>query len=103
MLGDLVYDKWRSWIQTCVFSGNLLVLVNGSLTDEVNIYKGLKKGDPLSPFFFHQLVERLGGLIRTTVSQNCFIRFKVGSLVEILHLQYVDDNISIGDPSKENS
>lgn len=24
-------DKWRSWIRACVFSGNMMVLVNGCL------------------------------------------------------------------------
>jgi hypothetical protein len=43
--------KWIDWIKACVFAGNLLVLVNGSPTSEINIQRGLKQGDPLAPFF----------------------------------------------------
>jgi hypothetical protein len=49
--------KWRSWIRACVFRGNLSVLVNGSPTEEINIQRGLKQGDPLAPFLFLLVVE----------------------------------------------
>jgi hypothetical protein len=45
-------EKWRRWIRACVFCGNMSVLVNGSPTEEINIQRGLKQGDPLAPFLF---------------------------------------------------
>jgi hypothetical protein len=35
-------DKWQGWMKTYVFFGSLLVLVNGSPTEQVNINKELK-------------------------------------------------------------
>jgi len=43
-------EKWRGWMRDSVFSESLLDLVNKGHTEEVTISKGLKEGDPLSPF-----------------------------------------------------
>lgn len=58
MLGRLGFaDKWIDWMRACVFSGKLSVLVNGSPTDEVNIQRGLKQGDPLALSYFYWLLK----------------------------------------------
>ncbi|GJV34727.1 retrovirus-related pol polyprotein from transposon TNT 1-94 [Tanacetum coccineum] len=45
-------SKWRGWIQGCLNSAMGSILVNGSPTLEFKFRKGLKQGDPLSPFPF---------------------------------------------------
>lgn len=44
--------KCRAWIYSNVFSGNMVVIVNGSPTPEIKTQRGLKQGDPLTPFLF---------------------------------------------------
>nr|GFB78383.1 RNA-directed DNA polymerase, eukaryota [Tanacetum cinerariifolium] len=51
--------KWCGWIQECLRYSRGSVLVNGSLTEEFQFYKGLKQGDPLSPFLFILVMESL--------------------------------------------
>lgn len=104
MLGRFGFnDKWRSWIRSCVFSGQLLVLVNGRPTEEVNIQRGLKQGDPLAPFLFLLVVERLSSLMSNVVSLDLFRGFRLrNSTLVISHLQYADDTILVGEACEQN-
>lgn len=96
-------EKWIAWIRTCMFSGKLSVLVNGSPSQEVNIQRGLKQGNPLAPFLFLLVAEGLSGLIRSAISLGKFKGFRVGrSDVVISHLQYADDTLLIGEASYDN-
>ena len=41
---------WRKWIKECVSTNTTSVIVNGSPTEEFPLKRGLRQGDPLSPF-----------------------------------------------------
>lgn len=72
-------DKLRGWIHARVFLGILVVLVNGCLTQEVSIQKGLKQCDSLSPFLFILVVEGLNWLFSKSAYQQIFSYFRVDS------------------------
>ena len=96
-------DKWVAWIKACVFGSTMFVLVNGNMTEEISIHRGLKQGDLLAPFLFFLVAEGFSGLMRNAVAENLFHGFDFGgSDLVVSHLQYVDDTLCIGKASVQN-
>ncbi|XP_024636402.1 uncharacterized protein [Medicago truncatula] len=95
---------WRKWIRECVGTATAAVLVNGSPTDEFHFQRGLRQGDPLSPFLFLLAAEGLNVLMKAMVENNLFKGFLVGSgnQVEVTHLQFADDTLLLGEKSWAN-
>ena len=59
---------------SCLSSAKFLVLVNGVSTGFFPSTKGLRQGDPLSPYLFVMGMEVLDVLIRRAVEGGFFIR-----------------------------
>ncbi|GKB01326.1 hypothetical protein Tco_0829370 [Tanacetum coccineum] len=65
-------DKRRGWIQRCLNSSRGSVMVNGSPTKEFQFHGDLKQGDPLSPFLFILIMERLYISVERVVDAGMF-------------------------------
>ena len=88
--------KWIRWIQGCLKSTSIFILVNGSPRAEFTPQRGLRQDDPLVPFSFNIVAEGLTGLMREAREKNLFEGFTVGRNVEIGVLQYADDTVFFG-------
>ncbi|KAK2440720.1 hypothetical protein QL285_012099 [Trifolium repens] len=95
---------WRKWIRECVSTATASVLVNGSPTDEFPLERGLRQGDPLSPFLFLLAAEGLNVLMQAMVEGNKFTGYRVGGqeAVSVSHLQFADDTLLLGIKSWAN-
>ncbi|GJW48717.1 RNA-directed DNA polymerase, eukaryota [Tanacetum coccineum] len=89
-------DKWRSWIQGCLSSSMGSILVNGSPTSEFKFYKGLKQGDPLSPFLFILIMESLHILFENVLYAGPFKGIQFNDSLCLSHLFYADDVVFVG-------
>ncbi|GKV07784.1 hypothetical protein SLEP1_g19505 [Rubroshorea leprosula] len=96
-------NTWRMWIRECLQSNTVSVLVNGSPSRQFSVSKGLRQGDPLSPFLFLIVAEGLNGLMSSAVEKELYKGVTVGKdAVMITHLQFADDTIFFGDATENN-
>ncbi|GKA19247.1 RNA-directed DNA polymerase, eukaryota, reverse transcriptase zinc-binding domain protein, partial [Tanacetum coccineum] len=85
-------SKWCKWIRGCLQSSMASVLVNGSPTNEFKIKRGLRQGDPLSPFLFIIAMEGLHMLIENAMNVSRIKGIEIdGSGIVLSHLFYADD------------
>jgi hypothetical protein len=59
-------EKWINLIMTCVKSVFYFVLVNGQPLEKIRPSRGLRQGDPLSPYLFLIMAEGLSALLSKT-------------------------------------
>ena len=90
-------SSWISWIKICISTLSFSILLNGSPFGFISPGRGLRQGDPLSPFLFilgsevfSRLMfkeERNGSLHGLRIARNCSI---------IHHLFFADDLLIFG-------
>ena len=88
-------DKWRGWIQSCLNSRGS-VIVNGSPTSEFQFHRGLKQGDPLSPFLFLLIMESLHISVQRVVDANMFRGISIGTSIQLSHFFYAGEAVYMG-------
>jgi len=54
-------SKWIQWIEGCLRSASISLLVNGSPSVEFIPQRGLRQGDPLAPLLYNIVAEALNG------------------------------------------
>ncbi|GJX37033.1 reverse transcriptase domain, reverse transcriptase zinc-binding domain protein [Tanacetum coccineum] len=97
-------EKWCHWVDVCLRSASISILVNGSPTEEFGFERGVRQGDPLSLFLFILAAEGLNAIMNEAVINGIFRVIKVGrNNVMVSHLQYADDTIFFGEWNKENA
>ena len=96
---------WMSWIKWCISTASFLVLINGSPTGFFSSSRGLRQGDPLSPYLFVIGMEALSCLINRVVEGNYFsgsrIAYRRGEELVISHLLYADDTLLFCEVDKD--
>lgn len=88
---------WIEWVRSCVTSSSFSVLVNGEPSELFKASRGLRQGDPLSPYLFILLAEGLGRYIRSRVECGLIQGWSWGNNIPSQsHLQFVDDTALMG-------
>lgn len=86
---------WRKWMRACVRTTSLSILINGTPLKPVKMQRGLRQGDPLSPFLFNLAVEVLHQLFVKAINKGLWegIEVSKGAEFQISHLQFADDTL----------
>ncbi|XP_055823306.1 uncharacterized protein LOC129891851 [Solanum dulcamara] len=87
--------RWIRWIRHCIGTVRFSILVNRVPTGFFSSQRGLRQGDPLSPFLFILAMEGVSNIINTAKGKGWIKGFQAGDLsnLEITHLQYADDTV----------
>jgi len=87
-------DFWVDLTMMCVSYVSFSVLLNGQPQQKFYPNRGLRQGDPLSPYLFIICAEVFSTLINRVASSSAIHRLKVAHHVpSISHLFFADDSM----------
>ena len=90
-------DKWVSWIEWCISTATFSVLVNGSPAGFFGSSRGLRQGDPLSPYLFVLGMEALSLMIDKAVEggfiSGYMFKGRDNTIKQITHLLFTNDTL----------
>lgn len=90
-------DHWIELIINCVTNVKASMLWNGEKLKEFSMEKGLRQGDPFSPYLFVLCMERLSNMIMAKVNDKGCKGVKASAQGPVItHLFFADDLLLFG-------
>ncbi|XP_043697076.1 uncharacterized protein LOC122647840 [Telopea speciosissima] len=83
--------KFLGWVKACVTTPMFSVLINGSPTGYFKGDRGIRQGDPLSPYLFTIAMEAFSGIIRRLEVDGQIKLLPRCKALHLSHLIFADD------------
>ena len=88
------HAKWIGWIFECISIVSFSIMVNGEPKGYIVPSRGLRQGDPLSPYLFLLCFEGLNGLIQNAVNEGKIQGFSLSrGGPKISHLFFANNSL----------
>ncbi|XP_074364595.1 uncharacterized protein LOC141705594 [Apium graveolens] len=86
-------EKWLKWMRLYVTTVQYMVCLNGSYVGPIMPSRGLRQGDPLSPYLFLLCAEGLSNLLNSAAATGSINGCRISrSAPAITHLLFADDS-----------
>ncbi|KAG7542900.1 Reverse transcriptase domain [Arabidopsis thaliana x Arabidopsis arenosa] len=96
-------EKWIGWIMATIRTVHYSVLINGSPYGSIVPERGIRQGDPLSPYLFILCADVLSHLIKSKARDGDIRGVRIGNGVPaITHLQFADDSLFFYQANRRN-
>ncbi|WOL14305.1 hypothetical protein Cni_G23085 [Canna indica] len=84
-------EKWVGWISILLKMGESSVLLNGEQGKWIKHKKGLRQGDPLSPYLFLLIADVFARMLKRAARMHLIKGVSMGGEFNISNLQFADD------------
>lgn len=95
IMQEMGFDqKWITLVMRCISGISYSLLINGRQCGFFRPSRGLRQGDPLSPYLFLLCSEGLSSLLRQSVDHSTLTGLKIApNALTICHLFFADDTL----------
>ncbi|KAL5550058.1 hypothetical protein UlMin_000234 [Ulmus minor] len=98
------HQRWIDWIMTCCSTVSMNVMLNGSVFQSFRPARGLRQGDPLSPYIFILCMKVLSRITNKRVDAGYIKGFKLAwGVLPLNHLLFVDDVFLFGKATRREA
>lgn len=96
-------SKCIGWVMQCVSSVSYRLCINGKNSDIIFLERGIRQGDPLSPYLFILVADVLSRMVGDVVERGEIKPLKITRYCPALsHLFFADDSLFFMEASVEN-
>ncbi|GKA96927.1 reverse transcriptase [Tanacetum coccineum] len=87
-------ETWCKWVMACISSYEMEFMINGDSIGSIKPSRGIRQGDPMSPYLFIIIADVLSQMINNAMCQSLLTGIKMArSCPVVSHIFFAGDSI----------